>query len=283
MLESLSFLDNELKDTYNSQLHYYFGDNVDILQKIKKDYDYDNIYFNMDYTNYAIKRDNEIKDYCKKNNIECYSYESYLLNPIGTYLKEDGGEYLKFTPFKINAYKINVPKPLLIKYNKTKFDKIKFIFDIKKLDKYYVYNENLALRGGRDKALNILKNIKEFQNYDKIRNILIKNTTNLSPYIKFGCVSIREVYYIILKKLGKLNGIITQLFWREFYYYITYYNKKILEGKSLKEKYNKISEDDRTRLSQMLPDTVDNIRLMRDINNIAYIKRAIEKYPHFNI
>lgn len=38
---------------------------------------------------------------------------------------------------------------------------------------------------------------------------------------------------------------------------------------TLQEKYNKISEDDRTRLSQMLPDTVDNIRLMRDINNIA--------------
>jgi len=38
---------------------------------------------------------------------------------------------------------------------------------------------------------------------------------------------------------------------------------------SLKEKYLKISEDERKKLNQMLPDTVDNVRLILDINNIA--------------
>jgi Tfp pilus assembly protein PilO len=37
----------------------------------------------------------------------------------------------------------------------------------------------------------------------------------------------------------------------------------------LGEKYKNISQDERTKLSQMLPDTVDNVRLILDINNIA--------------
>lgn len=37
----------------------------------------------------------------------------------------------------------------------------------------------------------------------------------------------------------------------------------------LQESYNRISEDERRKLSQIVPDTVDNVRLILDINNIA--------------
>lgn len=39
--------------------------------------------------------------------------------------------------------------------------------------------------------------------------------------------------------------------------------------KELKEKFNQISQDERTRLEKLLPDTVDNVRLIIDINNVA--------------
>jgi deoxyribodipyrimidine photo-lyase len=254
MIESLESLDKILKEEYNSQLHYYYGDNVEVLTKLLKEYKYDSIYFNIDYTNYAKKRDKEIIDFSNKNNINCITKETYLLNNIGTYLKIDGTEYLKFTPFKINALKTNVPKPIytnikdliIIKNNKgntNKFDNINFSFKLSKLfklNKSYTINQSLETHGGRDKALNILKNIKEFKDYDEIRNDLADSTTHLSAYIKFGCVSIREVYHTILTKLGVGNGLITQLYWREFYYYLTYYNPRILEGFSLKPQYNKI-------------------------------------------
>jgi deoxyribodipyrimidine photo-lyase len=84
-----------------------------------------------------------------------------------------------------------------------------------------------------------LKTIKngEFINYDNERNDLKKETTHLSAYIKFGCVSIREVYYKILLKLGKSNGLINELIWRDFYMNITYYYPKILQGQiSIKKK-----------------------------------------------
>ena len=243
MIESLESLDKELNEKYKSQLHYYYGNNIKVLEKLFKEYKYNSIYFNIDYTNYAKKRDKEIIDFSIKNNINCITKETYLLNNIGTYLKIDGKEYLKFTPFKINALKISVQKPNYINYDNNKFDKISYSFKLNqlfKLNPNYKINNSLAFHGGRDNALNILKNIKEFKDYDNIRNILVGSTTHLSSYIKFGCVSIREVYHAILSKLDIKNGLITQLYWREFYYYLTYYNTSILEGHSMKPQYNKI-------------------------------------------
>ena len=58
----------------------------------------------MDYTPYAIKRDNEIKHESK--DINCVMHEDYLLAPIGSMLKSDGDPYTVFTPFKNNGYKL---------------------------------------------------------------------------------------------------------------------------------------------------------------------------------
>ena len=37
--------------------------------------------------------------------------------------------------------------------------------------------------------------MEKHKNYCEDRNIAIKSTTYLSAYIKFGCLSIREVYW----------------------------------------------------------------------------------------
>ncbi len=253
MIESLKSLNNELELKYKIKLHYFYDNNIKVLSKLFQEYKYDAIYFNMDYTEYACKRDDEINTFSKKYNIKCIITESYLLNKIGTYLKSDGTEYQKFTPFKNYAIKIKVPKPITNIIHKNPIKTMSKIKSSKPLDKIldkifhknknkniFLSNPNIKLHGGRIYALNILKKIIEYKNYDKIRNILIKNTTNLSPYIKFGCVSIREVYHIISSKLGTKNGLISQLLWREFYYYIGYYNKYIFKGKSLKKQYNGI-------------------------------------------
>ena len=247
MIESLKELDKEFKSKYNSQLHFYYGENIKILKNLYKDYKYDAIYYNKDYTKYAMKRDLSINDFCNENKIKCIQKETYLLAPIGTYLKKDGKEYLKYTPFKDNAKKIKVDKPKNYHFNdKSKFDKIDIEFNI--YDLKYKINENIAVNGGRKNALDILKNIEHFINYDKERNDLNTPTTHLSAYIKYGTVSIREVYNAIIDKFKIDNGLINQLYWREFYYYLGYYNPKVLEGKSLKDVYDKIEWENNSKL-----------------------------------
>jgi deoxyribodipyrimidine photo-lyase len=241
MLESLEDLDKELKDKYKSQLHYFYGSNTKVLEDLLKEYSYNSIYFNMDYSPYAIKRDNEIKSFCEKHKIKCNIIEDYLLSPIGTFLKEDGGCYQKYTPFKNNAKKNKVNIPNNFVFDKIgKFDKIKNSYDLSNLDKYYKVNNKILVHGGRENGLKILKTMKNFVNYGSERNDLITPTTHLSAYIKFGCISIREVYHTILKLFGINHGLIDQLYWREFYFYLAYYFPRVLQGKSLKEDYDKI-------------------------------------------
>jgi len=239
MLESLDELDKELKSKYNSQLHYFYGDNIKILNNIMKKDHFDAIFFNKDYTPYARDRDAKIESFCKDNNKKCYLHEDYLLLPIGHFLKKDGKAYEKYTPFKNNAKKLKVMKPNNYKLTNSKFHKIQF--DVKNI--FNLRSSNFSERyihGGRINALKVFEHIKDFKNYSETRNTLITPTTHLSAYIKFGCLSIREVYEHIHKLFGMNHGLIDQLYWREFYYYLAYYIPRVLEGKSLKEQYDKI-------------------------------------------
>ena len=76
---------------------------------------------------------------------------------------------------------------------------------------------------------------KNIAHYAQTRNDLAKPTSQLSAYIKFGNVSIREVY----KAFRSKRDFIRQLFWRDFYAGVLYAFPRVL-GHSLKPKYDKI-------------------------------------------
>ena len=38
----------------------------------------------------------------------------------------------------------------------------------------------------------------------------------LSAHMKFGTLSVREVYHTFVKELGKSNELVKQLYWRDF-------------------------------------------------------------------
>ena len=104
------------------------------------------------------------------------------------------------------------------------------------LKKFTHVNPNILVHGGRVEAIKVLKNAVRTQGqYSTTHNDLDKHTTELSAYIKFGCISIRETY----KALHGKPAIIRQLIWRDFYANILYSFPYVL-GKSLKMKYDKI-------------------------------------------
>lgn len=217
-------------------LNFYYTDNdITILNSLKTKFkDIKVIGFNKDYTPYAIKRDEEIKKWGLANHIEVISDEDYTLHKIGDIKKDDGKPYLKYTPFYRKAI---IKKPPAIDSNA----KFTFIKDpsAKSLRNYASTlkpkdNPNIKVNGGRKNALIIIKKLKDnyFKNYDDEREFpFLDKTTKLSAYIKFGCISIREVYY----SLPLNHGIVRELLWHDFYANITFqfphifttaYNKK---------------------------------------------------------
>lgn len=235
MIESLKSVDKELKK-HSSKLHIFQGKNIDVLKNICNTINVKCIAYNMDYTPYAIKRDKQIKRLCISLNIECISKEDYLLRDIGTFLKKNGDPYTVFTPFKVNGLTFDISKPSR--------SRPKHLVRVNKLStKPYIFhmiNNNILVHGGREDGLKQLAKVKNHKNYDKTRNMVDIPTTHLSAFIKFGCISIREVYWKVRNDIGKNSALMGQLFWREFYYYITFYFPRVLKGENFNEKYDKI-------------------------------------------
>lgn len=237
MIESLEDLSNDIKKK-GGQLHTFYGKNNKIITDCIKAYDINIVGFNLDITPYSRERDKSIIELCEQMKIYVtYDHDYYLHNP-GTILNGSGEIYQKFTPYYNNASKINVEKPVkknisFSSKNTTIPGKISLT---EAMNKFTKQNKNILVHGGR---VNVLKQMtiaqNNIQNYDKIRNNLTKSTSQLSAYIKFGCISIREVYY----KFKSNKDFIRQLYWRDFYAGILFEFPHTL-NKALKPKYDKI-------------------------------------------
>ncbi len=238
MIESLQYLSDLIP------IRFYYGNDLDVLDEIIKNTSINSIYTNTDYTPFAIKRDKNLRDYCKKKNINIFCEHDICLFRPGTVMVPSSGEpYKKYTPFKNKCLELNfrsVDKFSAKNLKKIKAaPKTKFLLKDGDENKFFNVNKNIAIHGGRKNALNILKSLKSFNNYKKDRDFLSKNTTFLSAYLKYGCISIREAYEAIKNEFGKDTPLIHQLIWRDFYYHLGYgYQSRF--GKSFKPKYDNI-------------------------------------------
>jgi deoxyribodipyrimidine photo-lyase len=254
MIESLHELSTEIKK-YSGRFYFFKGDNLKVLNAIHKEIKITSIGFNIDYTPYARKRDDEIKKWSDKNNIKCYMEEDYLLYNIlnGQTTKENGEFYKVFTPFRNNCYnnlKVrDVDKFTAFQFIKnTQLNTIKYSINENKIDDFYIYNSDINVNGGRTNGLRILHSISKFKDYEKERDYLIYKTTFLGAHNHFSTVSIREVYSKISNELGKKCGLVNELHWRDFYANIAYFSPRVLKNKSFKENYDNIKWQNNKKL-----------------------------------
>jgi deoxyribodipyrimidine photo-lyase len=122
-----------------------------------------------------------------------------------------------------------------------------------KSTKLYTQNDRIMHRGGRTVGLALLKSVgTRTQLYATTRNTLSHHTSELSAYNKFGCLSIREVYYEVQAQIKGANreGLIRQLYWRDFYYRVAWYHPNVLSNKknrNFKPDYGKVAWYSRLR------------------------------------
>ena len=238
MIESLEDLSSQISKM-GGRLMCFYGHNNSIVLNLIKELDINVVCFNADYSPYAIQREMGIIQLCNKMDIAVEYGQDYYLHPPGTIVNGKGDPYQKFTPFYNVALKKKVDSPASLR-------KIHFASSIKRLPnsislddalkRFTKTNPNILVLGGRVNAINQMKQAaKNIKFYPRTHNDLSHSTSELSAYIKFGCVSIREVYRTFRSK----HDFIRQLFWRDFYANILYSFPQVL-GSSLKPNYNKI-------------------------------------------
>jgi len=243
MLESLSDLEIAIKNA-GGKIYFFYGAADQIIKNLITQIKPDAIFTNQDYTPFSLERDDKIKALCEQHQVAfCQTQDLLLCDPDQTKTKT-GKIYQVFTAFYKNAQNLIVREPNL----KTRFHEDCFynkpISGSIKLREIYqdlILKPNLDLvtNGGTPVAHKILKNLVKFKNYAQTHDFPALASTHLSAHLKFGTVSIREVFYSMIKNLGSGHTLIRQLYWRDFFTYIAYHNKHVF-GHAFNQKYDQI-------------------------------------------
>lgn len=236
MLESLE----DLQRATHHSLHLFYGKSENVVDQCIRNWDIQMVAFHMDVTPFSQERTKSILRVCEKHDIHGHCMFDAFLHEPGTILNGSGQTYVKFTPYYTSAKKKHVPKPQKAvapgAFKKTNQGIsltqawTKLVRDEADLGKSLVV-------GGRTEALKQLrKAVPVVRRYGVTRDDPNLPTSYLSAYLKFGCLSAREVYHAF-----KSNPTFTrQLYWRDFYANVVYAFPQVLRGHNLNPAYDRL-------------------------------------------
>lgn len=243
MLDSLADLSAAI-NKYGGKLYTFYGENEKVVAHCVNMFKIDVVGFNIDYTPYARKRDESLSKLGKALAVDmAYAHDYYLHQP-GSILTLGHTPYKKFTPYYESALKIPIDSPMGLKTlhlaKKNALPAATYTIALADAQRKFTsahVGEFMLVRGGRVNAKKKLAlAMRSQKHYSTTHNNLANSTSQLSAYIKFGCVSIREVYQAFKHN----RDFIRQLIWRDFYANILFAFPQVL-GHAMKPNYNKIT------------------------------------------
>ncbi len=242
--ESLEEIEQKLQKI-DSSLIIKFGDPLSEIAQICEEFSIDCVFSNKDYEPYAKKRDIAVKKSLTQKNVEFKQFKDHVFFESNEVLKGDGTIYKVFTPYKrkwletfsgqVPLYKTTQKKIATWKNHESLF--IKDWFQICGFER-----QDNVIKGGAKEAKKKLKRFLPFiDNYDQARNFPdLDQTSSLSPYIRHGNISIRELIHVSYHKGTSGSDIwLSELVWREFYQTLLDTNPHVVTM-CFKEKYNQV-------------------------------------------
>ncbi|MGB1004186.1 MAG: cryptochrome/photolyase family protein [Salibacteraceae bacterium] len=223
--EKLNELNRALKP-YNSGITVFVGDPIEVWKSIIATHSVHSVFYNKDYEPYARKRDKELQQFFATENIECHSYKDHVIFEESEILKNDGTPYTVFTPFK---------KKWLENFKGVTINKQS---NLNNFINQSTEIPSLQRLGFQKSAIQVKAvNLSQLNNYSDIRDFpAINGTSNLSPHLRFGTVSIRQMVSIALKKSPVF---LSELIWREFFMQILWHYPQV-QNNNFKRKYDGI-------------------------------------------
>ncbi|QQR53564.1 deoxyribodipyrimidine photo-lyase [bacterium] len=245
MLESLKDLTDEIK-AKKGRLYFFVGTIEAILSSIIPRLPIEAVFFNKDYTPFSLQRDHAIAQLCIENNVACHAYDDVTLCSVQTLKNKQQKPYTVFTHFfnaAIRTSVIDLPVAMPFKMN-WYIKSIEDSYEYHKVIDFYQLNKikkpDTGILGGFKHAEKIVSDLLAFLHYDKTKDVPSLSTTKLSPHIKFGTISIRQVYHAIVAQLEKTHPLMRQLYWHDFFIYTSFYRQDMF-GSCLRSEYNGLS------------------------------------------
>lgn len=206
-------LDKDLR-TLGSYLLVVRGKAEEAIPRVIRTYAADSVYCNRAYGFSGISRDLKIEHFCKSNDIKFKKFEDTFLVP-----PENIEQRKVFTPFfrlwKSKPKCDALPEPTKINSPEILTSSLESIIE----GIGHAKNTHWPMDFPDQRLWSF-----NFKEYDDRRNFpYIDGTSKLSPYLRFGTISVRKVYEAALSATPELNQYVSELAWREFWYHIMHY------------------------------------------------------------
>lgn len=258
-------ISDKLKE-FSSSIYCHKGNLSEVWQYLMETFDIQKVYANEDYEPYAIQRDLEIDCLLSKNNIQLKLHKDQVIFGKNEVLKNDNTPYTVFTPYK-NKWIAKLELEEVQQYNSLSSD------NYLKTELKPPSIEELGFTLSSIKVIDY--RIEDLQNYEEERNFpALNQTSRLSPHLRFGTVSIREV----LAKTKSNRSFLSELIWREFFMQILFHFPEVVH-QNFKRKYdsitwrNNLSEFEKWKNGETGYPMVD--AGMRELNATGYMHNRV--------
>lgn len=183
------------------------GNVAEVWGEILDEYAVQNVFFNRDYEPYPIERDKNVKELLESKGIAVQTTKDHVIFEPGEILKDNGEPYTVYTPFKKKwLEKFHLKKAEQDEFGQPNW--VKATFPFPDLDEI-----------GFEQVDSLVSdyNISALSSYAVERDIPVKDVTSkLSPHLRFGTVSIRQ----IVKAVKQHETFLSELIWREFFIHV---------------------------------------------------------------
>jgi deoxyribodipyrimidine photo-lyase len=220
MQQSLLDLQEQIRKS-GGFLHLWYGEPVTLVKKLCAHCEIEALFINADYTPYSKVRDAKLEEVCTASKVVFHLFHDVLLLPPGTVVNKKGAPYKQFSAFYRAAQSLPIATPIKAPHTMPfiRRDEIP-LYVIEDL----IHSPHmLHSQGGSRVAERILHTIERWSDYSHTRDLPAQSTTGLSAHLKFGTISVRRVYWTLVKHFGVEHALVRQLFWRDFFTYIAFF------------------------------------------------------------
>lgn len=227
--QTLYQINTKLKESKSSLLIKH-GKPLEVWKSLFKDFQIEKVFFNHDYEPYALERDKQVTEMLNNNGVEVASFKDQVIFEKNEVLKNDGDPYTVYTPYKnkwLDTFKLEE--------HTRSYNSCSLLNNLYKKGFEFFELEDLGFTESRIKVepydLSVLSNYQKTRDYPSI-----DGTSKLSPYLRFGLLSIRQ----LVKKAHNENPVfLSELIWREFFMQILFHFPKVVTN-SFRKKYDNI-------------------------------------------
>ncbi len=205
---------HDLLEKLNRQLRHglavFMGDPLEIFGQLIENHSITNVYCNSDYEPYALRRDEAIAHLLASKGIGFHSFKDQVIFERDEIVKDDGLPYVVYTPYSKRWFERFTPDMTQA------YPSGDLLEHTVNHDYPFLSLADIGFERSTISVPDYDDSIQMMDRYAQTRNFPAPDaTSNLSPHLRFGSVSVRQMVGRAINHPDKT--FVKELVWREFF------------------------------------------------------------------